>query len=63
VLIYFNRTLRARVLAKLEAGLSRGAFVCLGRSEVLADAGHDRAFQPFDEAARIYRWVGQRGSS
>lgn len=63
VLIYFNRSLRARVLAKLEAGLSRGAFVCLGRSEVLTHTGSDQAFQTFDGPARIYRWVGQRGSS
>lgn len=62
VLIYFNSALRTRVLHKLEAGMSRGAFVCLGRSEVLSRSG-DEAFQPFDQAARIYRWVGQRGAS
>jgi chemotaxis protein methyltransferase CheR len=63
VLIYFNRALQERVLGKLEAGLSRGAFLCLGKSEMLPAAGKSEPFQPFDESARIYRWLGQRGPS
>jgi chemotaxis protein methyltransferase CheR len=62
VLIYFNKSLQERVLRKLEAGLARSAFLCLGRSEMLP-RGESQRFQPFDEPARIYRWLGQRGTS
>jgi chemotaxis protein methyltransferase CheR len=63
VLIYFNESLQGRVLHKLEAGLARGGFLCLGRSELLPSRGESPSFQPFDEPARIYRWLGQRGTS
>jgi chemotaxis protein methyltransferase CheR len=62
VLVYFNRALQQRVLHKLEAGLAQGAFLCLGRSETLP-AGNSSAFEAFEEPARIYRWLGQRGPS
>jgi chemotaxis protein methyltransferase CheR len=57
VLIYFGRDLRQRVLAKIEASLARGAFLCLGGSErlALADRGTFGAFAP-DQ--RVYRYQG-----
>ena len=63
VLIYFNDALRTRVLTKLEAALSRGAFLCLGNSERLTGAHVPGNFTAFDEAARIYRFVAPRGIS
>jgi chemotaxis protein methyltransferase CheR len=57
VLIYFGRELRQRVVEKIEASLSRGAFLCLGGSERLAM--DDRAmFGAFAPDERIYRYQG-----
>jgi chemotaxis protein methyltransferase CheR len=58
VLIYFDRSLRARVLTKLAGGLVSEGFLCLGTSERLHASSEAQCFQPFREEARIYRVLG-----
>ncbi len=57
VLIYFDRSLRARVVHKLSEALVDHGFLCLGTSERLAASSEARGFLPFAEEARIYRAV------
>jgi chemotaxis protein methyltransferase CheR len=56
VLIYFDRELQSRVLAKFAASLCPGGFLCLGSSERLSRA--DDAFSEFAPQERIYRREG-----
>ena len=58
VLIYFEPTLRSRVMSTFEQGLCHGGFLCLGNTErVSADAA---GFDEFVAADRIYRYVSAR---
>jgi chemotaxis protein methyltransferase CheR len=60
VLIYFDRQLRARVLAKFEQGLSRGGYLCLGSSEQIVESGPGLSFVEVAGGQRIYRHQGRR---
>jgi len=55
VLIYFEESLRRRVLAKLAESLCAGGFLCLGSSEKLSRASHE-AFVELSEDGPIYRY-------
>lgn len=55
VLIYFEPTLRERVLRKFAQSLCPGGFLCLGSSERLAPS-LATSFSVFNEGARIYRY-------
>jgi chemotaxis protein methyltransferase CheR len=56
VMIYFENTLRERVLSMFQRGLCHGGFLCLGSSErVPADSP---TFSEFAASARIYRYAG-----
>ncbi len=55
VLIYFDATLRSRVIEMFARGLCRGGFLCLGNSEFI---GRDSPwFESFAPGERIYRRV------
>ncbi|HEX3777053.1 MAG TPA: protein-glutamate O-methyltransferase CheR [Polyangiaceae bacterium] len=54
VLIYFGHKLRDQVFRTFDDSLSRGGFLCLGKSEGLPP-GQARTFAPFDMAERIYQ--------
>ena len=55
VLIYFANALRARVIDMFGQTLSRGGFLCLGKSETLPN--HAPTFSSFAPVERIYRRV------
>jgi chemotaxis protein methyltransferase CheR len=57
VLIYFQPSLRTKVLDKLRQSLCPGGFLCLGSSERLAKADVD-GYTVFDSGQRIYRYGG-----
>lgn len=56
VLIYFNPSLRGRVLRKIADSLRPGGFLCLGTSERLTGDDLIIGFKPFCESERIYRY-------
>jgi chemotaxis protein methyltransferase CheR len=55
VLLYFEKSLRHRVVDMLAQALRHGGFLCLGASEALPDSV--QGFAPFAPHARIYRRV------
>jgi chemotaxis protein methyltransferase CheR len=57
VLIYFQPTLRERVLDKLRQSLCPGGFLCLGSSERLGKVDI-AGYEVFDSSERIYRYGG-----
>jgi chemotaxis protein methyltransferase CheR len=57
VLIYFNRTLQARVHKLLFDSLSMFGVLALGRKETLKFSPHESQFEPVSDAERIYRRV------
>lgn len=61
VLIYFDKTLQAQVLARLRDSLARGGFLCLGTKETLAFPDARRDFTALDESHRIYRRTANSG--
>ena len=58
VLIYFNGTLRQRVLDVFADSVCRGGFLCLGHSEQVP-ASHAGIFGDFSRPERIYRCRGR----
>jgi chemotaxis protein methyltransferase CheR len=56
VLLYFEKSLRHRVVGMLAQGLRHGGFLCLGAAEALP--GDVDGFAPFAPNERIYRRVG-----
>jgi chemotaxis protein methyltransferase CheR len=55
VLIYFDQSLQTRVLRLLADSLAHGGFLCIGTKESLHFSPVSHAFEPVDEAARLYR--------
>ncbi|MBM4370495.1 MAG: protein-glutamate O-methyltransferase CheR [Deltaproteobacteria bacterium] len=55
VLIYFDQALQARVLRLFTESLVHGGFLCIGTKESLRFSAVSHAFEPVDEAARIYK--------
>ena len=58
VLIYFDKTLQDRVLAKFSESLRYGAFLCLGSKESVNFTIVKPLFTPVDKKQRIYRKSG-----
>ena len=58
VLIYFDKTLQDRVLAKFSESLRHGAFLCLGSKESSNFTIVKPLFTPVDKKQRIYRKSG-----
>jgi chemotaxis protein methyltransferase CheR len=55
VMIYFNATLQDRVHRLLYASLRRYGVIGLGRKESLRGTPHERDYECFDEAERLFR--------
>ncbi|MBW6512014.1 MAG: protein-glutamate O-methyltransferase CheR [Desulfuromonadaceae bacterium] len=55
VLIYFNSTLKERVLGLFDTALTTGGFLCLGMKETLETRSLARAYQELVKGLRIYR--------
>jgi chemotaxis protein methyltransferase CheR len=55
VLIYFDQNLQARVLRLFAESLAHGGFLCIGTKESLRFSAVSHAFEPVDDAARIYK--------
>jgi chemotaxis protein methyltransferase CheR len=55
VLMYFDQTLRDRVMAILSDSLVRGGFLCLGSKEEILHSSLAEDFEPFDRPNRIFR--------
>ena len=55
VLIYFDRTLKNRVLRLFNESLSNGGMLCLGNRESLQFTDLEASFAAIDSAARVYQ--------
>lgn len=55
VLIYFNRTLQARVIGLFVESLAKGGFLCVGSKESLRFSGYEGRFDTVSETDKIYR--------
>lgn len=55
VLIYFEKPLQAKVIARIDETLCDGGFLCLGQRECLPQALRSRTFQPYTTGENIYR--------
>jgi chemotaxis protein methyltransferase CheR len=58
VLIYFDKSLQARVLDLFRRTLVRRGYLCLGNKESVEHSGMDRVFETINKQERIYRRVG-----
>jgi chemotaxis protein methyltransferase CheR len=58
VMIYFNRSLQARVHHLLYDSLAMWGYLGLGRSETLRFSAHERCYEPLAGRERLYRKVG-----
>ena len=57
VMIYFNKTLQARVLDLFRESLVRLGFLCLGSKETLKGTSFEGKLDEFDAVEKIYRKV------
>lgn len=55
VLIYFNKTLRNRVVKLFSESLVHGGFLCLGDKESLRFTDADKDYRIIDEKAKLYQ--------
>lgn len=55
VLIYFDRTLQARVLSLLDGSLVRDGFLCLGKKESLRFSPLHDSYEALDKQMQIYK--------
>ncbi|HSO32110.1 MAG TPA: protein-glutamate O-methyltransferase CheR [Labilithrix sp.] len=58
VMIYFDRSLKARVFKLFEASLGSFGLLCLGRRESLRFTSAEHDYEEFDARERIYRRTG-----